>query len=220
MWLLLAASFIASTAFLERIFFYRRQEMRVPDFLSGILNLVRRKNYPEALDRCDEAHGPVAQVVHAAIRHHDLPKPELRELLQEVAQLQVPRLEQHLPLLATIGFLSPMIGLLGTVMGMISIFVRLQDKAGTATVADLAGGIWEALITTAAGLAIAIPCYAAYNYLLSRMGRIIRDMERAGIETLHALSEKVSIVEFEDSRRTQPTQVIPIESSPSAHKHS
>jgi len=208
MWPVVAGSFIALIVFLERVIYYRRQELRVGDFLVGVINLIRRKNFAEVLDRCDEAHGPVAQVVHAAVRHHDLPRAELKELVQEVGQLQVPRLEQNLSILATIGYLAPLVGLLGTVTGMIAVFVKVQEKAGTATVADLAGGIWEALITTAAGLTVAIPAYAAYNYLTARMHRIVRDMERAGIETVHALTEKGSIVDFPDARQGQ---IVPME---------
>ena len=190
MWPILMASAIVMAIFLERWIFYRRQDIKIDEFLTGIVNLVQRHQYQEALDRCDEAYGPVAQVVHAAIKHHEMPKSELRELVQEVAQLQIPRLEQHLSTLSTLGFLTPLIGLLGTVTGMISAFSVLQSNAGTATAGDLAGGVWEALLTAAAGLCVAIPTYAGYNFLVTRLNHFVRDMERAGIEMVQVLSEK------------------------------
>ncbi|MEZ5406289.1 MAG: MotA/TolQ/ExbB proton channel family protein [Verrucomicrobiia bacterium] len=190
MWPILIASAIALTIFFERWLFFRRQDLKAEEFLAGIVNLVQRRQYQEALDRCEEAYGPVAQVVHAAIKHHNLPKSELREIVQEVAQLQMPRLEQHLSTLATLGYLTPLIGLLGTITGMISVFMTMQAKSGTATAGDLSGGIWEALLTAAAGLCVAIPTYAAYNFLVTRLNHFMRDMERAGIEIVQALSEK------------------------------
>ncbi|MBX7156887.1 MAG: MotA/TolQ/ExbB proton channel family protein [Verrucomicrobiae bacterium] len=190
MWPILIASAVALTIFFERWLFFRRQDLKAEEFLAGIINLVQRRQYQEALDRCEEAYGPVAQVVHAAIKHHNLPKSELREIVQEVAQLQMPRLEQHLSTLATLGYLTPLIGLLGTITGMISVFMTMQAKSGTATAGDLSGGIWEALLTAAAGLCVAIPTYAAYNFLVTRLNHFMRDMERAGIEIVQALSEK------------------------------
>jgi biopolymer transport protein ExbB len=91
--------------------------------------------------------------------------------------------------LATVGYISPLLGLLGTVMGMIEAFIQISRSSGTAPVGDLAGGIWTALITTAAGLVVAIPCYVAYNYLVTVMQSMIADMERAGIEVIHVLTE-------------------------------
>jgi len=203
MWPLLLASVLSITFCVERLIFFRREDLKTPHFLSGIINLIRRRQYAEALDRCDEAHGPVAQVVYAAIKHNHLQKPELKEFVQEVAQLQVPRLEQNLPILATIGYLSPLLGLLGTVTGMIHAFMQMQVRMGTATAGDLAGGIWESLITTAAGLVVAIPTYAAYNYFVARMNQIVRDMERAGTEVVQAITEKSSIIDFQESFTTK-----------------
>ena len=198
MWPILGFSAVAMAIFLERWIFYRRQDLKIDEFLAGIVNLIQRHKYEEALDRCDEAHGPVAQVVHSAIKHHELPKSELREVVQEVAQLQIPRLEQHLATLATLGFLTPLIGLLGTVTGMISVFMTLQSHSGTATAGDLAGGVWEALLTMAAGLCVAIPSYAGYNFLVTRLNHFVRDMERAGIEMVQVLSEKGVALNFKD----------------------
>jgi biopolymer transport protein ExbB len=199
---MLAGSILALAVFIERLLQYQRQTLHVGEFLKGVCNLARRRRFPEALQRCEEGHGPVVQVVHAAIRHHRLSRPELKELVQEVAQLQVPRLERHLVVLASIAQVRPLLGLLGTVTGMIRTFMQMQAKAGTATVTDLAGGIWEALITTAGGLAVGIPALLAYNYLVSRLNGFLRDMERAGIEIVQALGENAQIIDFEEASGT------------------
>ncbi len=212
MWLILASSIIAIGVFVERVMYYYRSHLRVGEYLVGILNLVRKHHYLEALERCEEGYGPIKVVVQRAILSRNLPSSELREVVREIAQLQVPKLEANLPILATIGYISPLLGLLGTVMGMIDAFIQINQKSGAAGVSDLAGGIWTALITTAAGLVVAIPCYVAYNYLITRCHHLTNDMERAGIELIHALVEPLS----KEGTNTQEKPTTPIQSPPSS----
>lgn len=189
MWLILAGSIIALGVFLERVIFYHRCSVPVGPFLKGMRLLLGRGDYKEALERCDDAYGPAIKVVQAAIVKRDLRKPELREVIQEVAQLQMPRIEANLLILSTIAHVMPLLGLFGTVTGMIEAFQAMNEASGATPIGQLAGGIWEALVTTAAGLAVAIPAYVGYNYLNSRVSRLIGDMERAGIEVLQLLKE-------------------------------
>lgn len=189
MWFILAASIVAVGVFVERLLFFHRCRLQVGEFLTGIKSLVRRRQYVEALERCDDGYGPVINVVRAAITKRNYPPADLREIIKESAQLEMPALEANLPLLATVGYISPLFGLLGTVLGMIDAFNRISTSSGAAPVGDLAGGIWMALIATAAGLAVSIPAYVAYNYLVSRLNTLIFDMERAGIEMVHVLTE-------------------------------
>ncbi|MDD5436012.1 MAG: MotA/TolQ/ExbB proton channel family protein, partial [Candidatus Omnitrophica bacterium] len=108
-------------------------------------------------------------------------------------QLEIPRLEKHLPILATIAHIAPLLGLLGTVTGMIKSFQVIQAKAMALTPVnpgDLAGGIWEALLATVAGLAVAIPTYVAYNYLTSQIDNLIFDMERSATDLVNLLSSR------------------------------
>jgi biopolymer transport protein ExbB len=109
--------------------------------------------------------------------------------VREVAQLASPDREANISLLGTIGYVAPLLGLLGTVFGMIDAFVKINKTNGTASVGDLSQGIYTALITTAAGLAVAIPCYLAHNFLVAQVHTLIADMERAGIETIHTLTD-------------------------------
>ena len=151
MWFIAAGSVIAVAVFAERMLYYRRCRIRVGEFLSGIFNLLRRRKYIEALERCDEAEGPVVNVVRAGILRRELPAGELREVVRESAQLELPRLEANISILATIASIMPLLGLLGTVVGMIEAFTVISRSAGTAPVSELATGIWTALLTTAAG---------------------------------------------------------------------
>lgn len=190
MWFLLIGSIIAIGIFVERLLFYHRSSVRVDEFIKGIAALLREERYKDALERCDEAYGPAVKIIQVAILKRHLPKAELKEILQEVGQLQMPRLEANLSLLSTIGYISPLMGLLGTVIGMIYAFMEMNQSMGASPVGDLAQGIWEALITTAGGLVVAIPSYVAYNFLSVRMNAMVTDMERAGIEVLQVLYDK------------------------------
>jgi biopolymer transport protein ExbB len=189
MFVLFACSVVALGVLVERLRYYKRSRMNVHEFLAGILALVRRQSYLEAIARCEEGHGPIVSVVSTAIYKRHLPASELREVVREVAQLAIPNLEANVSLLATIGYIAPLLGLLGTVTGMIQAFVQINRTSGTASVGELSQGIYTALITTAAGLVVAIPCYIAHNFLVAQVHGIVSDMERAGIETIHTLTD-------------------------------
>jgi biopolymer transport protein ExbB len=186
---LFVCSVVALGVCIERMFYYKRSRMNVSEYLAGVLALVRRQSYREAIVRCEEGHGPIVSVVRTAIYKRHLPPGELREVVREIAQLEIPHLEANLSLLATIGYVAPLLGLFGTVTGMITAFEQINRTNGTASVGDLSQGIYLALITTAAGLVVAIPCYLAHNFLVAQVHSIVADMERAGIETIHTLTD-------------------------------
>ena len=160
MWPILACSIISIAVFGERLFYFHRATIHVGEFLKGLSNLIRRRNFAEALHESAGTPGPVARVVHAGIIRHDAPRRELRDIVQEAAQLEVPKLERFIPVLG-----------------------------GYATVRELSGGVYKSLLTTAAGLVVATPTFVAYSYLSSRVNTMMHDMERAGIEIVHMLTE-------------------------------
>jgi len=206
MWLILFCSVVALAVFAERMFYFHRATIRVGEFLRGLANLINRHNYAEALQECAGTPGPVARVVHTALIHHETPRAELKEIVQEAGQLEVPGLEAHLSLLSTIAFLTPLIGLLGTVTGMIEAFVTLSSHSGLASSTEISGAIYQSLLTTAAGLAVAIPAFAAHSYLSSRVNALMHDLERSGIEIVNLITDKkrdVEIIDFGATRRTQ-----------------
>lgn len=202
MWPILACSIIAIAIFAERFFYLHRAAIDVGEFLRGLSNLIRRRNFAEAVHECAGTPGPVARVIHAALLQHAAPRSELREIVQEAGQLEVPKLERFLGVLATLAFLAPLLGLIGTVSGMIEAFAAVTSHGGYATVTELSGGIYKSLLTTAAGLVVATPTFVAYSYLSSRVNTMLHEMERAGIEVVHLLkdSETISgIISFQPS---------------------
>src|SRR5436309_5674236 len=191
-WLLLGLSAVVIVVFIERLLHYHRAQINSGEFLNGMRNVLKRDNVVEALSICDATPGPVARLVKTAILNRDRGREGVRDALEEAGLLEVPRLEDKLNLLATIAQVAPLMGLLGTVMGFMSMFLQLQREGTFATPDRLAGGIWGALISMAAGLAVAIPTYAGYNYLVNRANSIVLDMEKASTEILNIVSGPVN----------------------------
>jgi biopolymer transport protein ExbB len=188
-WFIVLASAVAIAVFIERVLHYHRAQINSMEFLNGVRNVLKRENVVEALSICDATPGPVARLVKVAILNRDRGREGVREALEEAGLVEVPPLEEKLNLLATIAQIAPLMGLLGTVLGFIQVFATLQNKGTFAHMELLSGGIWEALICTAAGLAVAIPCYAGYNYLVSRVNAIVLDMEKAATEIVNILAD-------------------------------
>ena len=189
MWVIGLLGLIALIVFLERLLLYHRSQIHALDFASGVRNALRRGNVPEAIAICDETAGPVAEVVKTIVTMHDQPVVEIREAVQDTARAEVARLEKRLVVLATVAQVAPLIGFLGTVMGMIQMFREIQDKV-LPSPGQLAPGVWVSLLTTAAGLAVAIPAYVGYNYLVSRTRNLVLDMEKAANEVIKHLTRR------------------------------
>jgi len=193
MYLIGFCSVLALTIFIERLFHFHRAQIDTEKFMTGIRNIIKKGKITEAISICDETPGPVAHIVKAGLLKHDDQKEEIKESIEDAGLHEVPRFEKNLVVLATIAHVTPLLGLLGTVTGMIKAFMRIQDisaKAGIVNPADLAGGIWEALVTTAAGLTVAIPAYVAYNYLVSRVDSLVLDMEKSATELVNILAAR------------------------------
>jgi biopolymer transport protein ExbB len=202
--LLLGCGLLAVAIFLERFFHLHRSTIVVQDLLTGVNNLVRRKNYVEAMTVCASTPGPVARVIKAILTQHEAPREELKEIAQEAGQLEVPRLERYLPVLIAIAYIAPLIGVLGTILGLVDAFMPVT-QFGTATATEMARGLHKSLITSATGIAVAIPVYVLYAYLAANVKSLMHDMERAGIETINALMQTRNapseIVEFKEGAR-------------------
>src|SRR4051812_32661142 len=166
LWLILISSAVAISVFIERYLHCHRAQINSTEFLNGVRNVLRRENVVEAISICDATPGPVARLVKTAILNRDHGRDRVRESLEEAGLSEVPRLEEHLNLLATIAQLAPLLGLLGTVLGFIDVFQMTQDSGVYATFGQLSQGVWKALICAATGLAVAIPAHAGYNYLV------------------------------------------------------
>ena len=189
-YLILLAGAVAIVVFIERFFHCHRAQINSTEFLNGVRNVLRRDNVVEAISICDATPGPVARLVKTAILNRDNGRDRVRESLEEAGLVEVPRLEERLNLLATIAQLAPLIGLFGTVMGLMKTFDLILSKESAAHAGDLANGVYAAMICCAAGLAVSIPAHAAYNYLVSRVNSIVLDMERAATEIVNIVTEK------------------------------
>ena len=189
LWLILLSSAVAVVVFVERFLHCHREQINSIEFLNGVRTVLKRNNIVEALSICDATPGPVARLVKTAIVNRNHGRDRVREALEEAGLAEVPRLEEKLNLLATIAQLAPLLGLLGTVLGFIRTFYLMQESGLNAHVGQLSTGIWQALICAAAGLAVAIPAHAGYNYLVSRVNTIVLDMERAATEIINIATE-------------------------------
>jgi biopolymer transport protein ExbB len=177
-------SIVALWAFIERFWQFRRASIDAGEFTAGIRNLIRNKRITESVTLCKETPGPVAAVLHSALLCHGQARAAILDAIQRTAQFELPRLEHNLPVLATIARVAPLLGLLGTVTGLIAAFQVIEKQAPFIQPASVAKGIWEALITTAFGLVVAIPCQIAYDYLTSRVRSFAADMDRSAADVL------------------------------------
>ncbi len=193
MYLIMILSVISLGVMIERMYNLNKARIDSQKFMDDIINSLKHNKIIEAIEMCNKTHGPIAHIIKAGILKHDRSKPEIKEAIDEAAQLEIPRMEKHLPILATIAHIAPLLGLLGTVSGMIKAFQVIQNKAATMTPVnpgDLAGGIWEALLATLAGLLVAIPTYVAYNYLVNQVDSLAYDMERSATDLVNLLSSR------------------------------
>jgi biopolymer transport protein ExbB len=174
---ILVCSVGAVLLFLERVFHLHRARIQQEDFLSGIYTVVNRGNMAEAVSICDQTPGPVAHMVRIALLHADEEPEELKETITKAGLNEIPRLERNMGGLLTIAQISPLLGLLGTVVGLIGVFMALEGNGPLVEIRDLSGGMRQALATTAFGLCVSIPSFAGYNFLVSRVERITLDME-------------------------------------------
>ena len=189
MWPLLAFSVAAVAVSIERFIALRRARINVNEFLAKVRKaLVVNRSVREAIKTCEQYRGPVASIMKAGLLKYGQPKEDIEKTIENAALFEMGRLERFLPVLATTANVAPLLGFLGTVTGMIRSFDALA-AAGLSNPGLVALGIKEALITTAAGLAIAIPVQLVYNYFMSRINKFVRDIETATNMLLETFSE-------------------------------
>ena len=186
MWVILLCSVLAVFIFIGKWFQFHRAQINVRELVSGLVNVLRRDGMIEALSLCDNTPGPVARILTAAIQAYQN-EDDIQQAIDDAVLVELPRLESHLPILGTIAKAAPMLGLLGTVYGMYETFSGMRNSMA---VNDLSGGISIALVTTMAGLVLAIPCLIAYNYLVARVETFCIEMEKASSEIIYFFEHK------------------------------
>jgi biopolymer transport protein ExbB len=192
MWPIIACSIFGLGLIIDKFNSLQRIDKGSGAFLKDVFNHVRRHEIKEALDKCERASLPVAQILKAALLKYDRPRTQIKEAIEDAALYEIPLIEKNLSLLATIAYVVPLLGFLGTVGGMVSCFQAAELRMAAAEpvlVVDLAAGIWRALIATIAGLTVAIPVLVAHNYFVSRINMIVLEMERVSTEFLNLLTE-------------------------------
>jgi biopolymer transport protein ExbB len=213
MWVLLALGLLALLLFFERLLFLHRGQIRATTFLDGIKNSLAKRRLVEALTLCEETPGPVAAVVKAALLHVDANAEAMRFHVQEAAIVELPALERRLGSIATIAQVAPLVGLLGTVLGMATTFLAFERDYMSASA--LATGMWQALLCTAGSLILAIPAHVAHHFLSGRVRSIVRDIEWSGNEMMRYLQndyrglKPVGSEAVEAANRKAPSQEVP-----------
>lgn len=173
----------------ERWLTIRRAAKIDPNFMANIKDMVTNGNIAGARNLCQRSSTPIARMIEKGISRIGKPMKNIEVSIENTGKLEIYKLEKGLPVLATISGAAPMLGFLGTVTGMITAFFAMATSGNNVEISSLAGGIYEALVTTVAGLIVGIIAYMAYNLLTASIERVIHKMEAAAVEFLDLLQE-------------------------------
>ncbi len=186
-WPLMLCSLLALTVIIERAISLSRAQINKKRFMKRIAEMISRNRIMDAVNYCEKYRTPLSRVIKAGLLKHNQTRVHIQSNIEKSIREETPFLERYLGILATITSVTPLIGFLGTVSGMIKVFIRVEASSGLINPKMLSGGVWEALLTTAFGLAIAITTLVAYNFFLSRCKTLISEIEDAGAELLSLL---------------------------------
>jgi biopolymer transport protein ExbB len=186
MWPILLCSVVALAAFLERMWALRASRIVPRAFCIEVIELLRQERYADALTACRTRPVAIARLLEVVIDSRSLSRAAIKERVEELGRRETSELESNIAILGTIASVGPLLGLLGTVSGMIGTFEAIE-AGGMGNMGALAGGIGEALITTFAGLVVAIPALVGNRYLLSRVDSMTLDLEEVSLGVLDLL---------------------------------
>ncbi len=179
-------SIISLAVFLERLITLRKNRYVPKVFMDKLYIFLKEKSFEDAKSLCEMHKSSIGDISKTILNNLDLPISRLMELAEEAGRFQAKKLERFLPTLQTIANISPLLGLLGTVIGMIKTFIVISEQ-GVGNAQALAGGISEALLTTAAGLSVAIPTVIFYHVVNSRYEKVVNELESATSNILNLL---------------------------------
>ena len=189
MWFILLSSIIGLAVSIDRFIMLRKAKINVPAFMVRIRGFIKKKDISGAISYCMQEKSPVANIVRKGLKKYKYGHDRVKDAIENAGRQEVSKLEKGLSVLASVAGIAPLLGFLGTVTGMIQAFMTIQDLAGAANPSDLAGGIWEALITTAFGLIIGIPAFALYNYFLSAVKKLVGEMETVANDVIDVIQD-------------------------------
>lgn len=191
MWPLLALGGVTVFIFVERYMAIRKATGLDMNFMNRIRDYIVEGKIAAAIDLCKSTDTPIARMVEKGIERIGRPMNDVQNAIENVANLEVSKLENGLPFLATIAGGAPMIGFLGTVIGMVQTFMDMSAAGGTVDMSILASGMYVAMVTTVAGLLVGIPAYFGYNYLVARIEKLVFQMEANSIAFMDILNQPV-----------------------------
>ena len=191
MWVLLLLGGLTIFIFVERFLAIRNASGVDMNFMNRIRDYIYDGKIEAAVDLCKKTDTPIARMVEKGIERLGRPMNDVQTAIENVANLEVSKLENGLPFLATIAGGAPMIGFLGTVLGMVRTFMDMSAAGGTVDMAMLAGGMYIAMVTTVGGLVVGIPAYFGYNYLVARIEKLVFRMEANSIAFMDILNQPV-----------------------------
>src|SRR5579862_1216666 len=189
MYPLLLLSLIAITVIGERLLAYRQLGGLAPGLLDETIKQCRAGRYDQALKACQARSGPLAACLGMVLQHRNQPTREIERLVEETGQDYFIRLERLLPVLDTTTTISPLLGLLGTIVGMIGTFNAIATQQAHGNNDAVLTGVGEALYATASGILIAVVCFVAYNYFAARLRTITAETEQATTKLINVLAE-------------------------------
>lgn len=180
---------IAVYLFVERLLTINKANQDPDHFMNKVKELVLRGDITGAKMLCSQNNHPIARMIEKGISRIGSPLKNIEASIENVGKIEIFKLEKNLPSLATIAGSAPMIGFLGTVIGMVRAFIAISQEEGSVSPKLLSSGIYTAMITTVAGLIVGILAYLAYNYLVSRVQKVVHKMEYTSIDFIDLLQE-------------------------------
>lgn len=187
---ILLCSVVALAIFVERIIRFSRMKSRGADLAEKTVQMLKEGKKKDACETLEHSNSPMGRVLLQAIEVMDQDRDTLETVISNSTDEEVRNLSSYVQALATMGNIAPLLGLLGTVIGMIKAFMVIQQMGGKVNAAVLAGGIWEAMLTTALGLAVALPTMIAHSYLLARIDKYEARLQSGVVAFIKSLGKQ------------------------------
>lgn len=183
------SSFVAIYVFVERVLTIKKANQSPIAFMGKIKEMVLKGDINSARLLCAQFDSPIARMIEKGVARIGSPLKNIEASIENVAKIEIFKLEKNLSVLATVSGAAPMMGFLGTVIGMVEAFIAIAQEEGSVSPKLLSSGIYTAMITTMAGLVVGIIAYLAYNYLVTRVSKVVHQMEYSSIEFIDLLQE-------------------------------
>ena len=204
MWPILLSSLITIAIIVEKYIVLSRSNVDPKQLMVKIRSALSRNDVASAVDACSKVKAPVANILKSGIINYKYGQQAVKEAIELSGKEEIFHLEKRLSVLANMAGVAPMLGFLGTVTGMILVFHTIEQLGGNVNPSVLAGGIWEAMLTTAFGLVVGIPALYFYNYFVSRVNRFIFEIENSAEEFLGLM--KTGQMSEDETSAVKPTE--------------